>query len=257
MNKLNAVIIEDEIPAARLLHSMVSALRPEWNIEIIPGNVDDATEWFTSHKHPELIFLDIHLTDGDAFDFLSVVKPRSAVIFTTAYDQYAIRAFSVNSIDYILKPVDEKRLSDAVSKYERLRGQSWIQSDNYMETLLDALKHPEKKYRSRFLISGADKFWSLRVEDIAYFYFGGRTTFAVTPNGKEHILDLALNKLEEQLDPSQFFRVNRQMILNIDAIDRAVPSFKGKIKVMVHPPFKSDIIISEGKASAFKLWLNY
>lgn len=257
MNKLNAVIIEDEIPAARLLHSMVSALRPEWNIEIIPGNVDDATEWFTSHKHPELIFLDIHLTDGDAFDFLSVVKPRSAVIFTTAYDQYAIRAFSVNSIDYILKPVDEKRLSDAISKYENLRGLGWIRSDNYMETLLDALKHPEKKYRSRFLISEADKFWSLRVEDIAYFYFEGRTTFAVTPSGREHILDLSLNKLEKQLDPVQFFRANRQMILNVDAIDQAVSSFKRKIKVVVHPPFKSDIIISEEKASAFKLWLNY
>ena len=171
MNKLNAVIIEDEIPAARLLHSMVSSLRPAWNIEIIPGSVDDAVEWFASHEHPELIFLDIHLTDGDAFDFLSVVKPKSAVIFTTAYDQYAIRAFSVNSIDYILKPVDERRLSDAISKYESLRGLGWIRSDNYMETLLDALKHPEKKYRSRFLISGSDKFWSLRVEDVAYFYF--------------------------------------------------------------------------------------
>lgn len=257
MNKLNAVIIEDEIPAARLLHSMVSSLRPGWNIEIIPGSVDDAVEWFASHEHPELIFLDIHLTDGDAFDFLSVAKPKSAVIFTTAYDQYAIRAFSVNSIDYILKPMEERRLSDAISKYESLRDLGWIRSSNYMETLLDALKHPEKKYRSRFLISGVDKFWSLRVEDIAYFYFEGRTTFAVTPNGREHILDLSLNKLEEQLDPAQFFRANRQMILNVDAIDQAVPSFKGKIKVVVHPPFKSDIIISEGKASAFKLWLNY
>lgn len=169
MNKLNAVIIEDEIPAARLLHLMVSSLRPGWNIEIIPGSVDDAVEWFASHEHPELIFLDIHLTDGDAFDFLSVVKPKSAVIFTTAYDQYAIRAFSVNSIDYILKPVEERRLLDAISKYESLRGLGWIRSDNYMETLLDALKHPEKKYRSRFLISGSDKFWSLRVEDVAYF----------------------------------------------------------------------------------------
>lgn len=257
MNKLNAVIIEDEIPAARLLRSMVSSLRSEWNVEIIPGNVDDAVKWFASHEHPELIFLDIHLTDGDAFDFLSVSKPKSAIIFTTAYDQYAIRAFSVNSIDYILKPVDETRLLEAISKYESLCGKGWLLSDNYMETLLEALKHPEKKYRSRFLISGADKFWSLRVEEVAYFYFGERTTFAVTPSGKEHILDLSLNKLEEQLDPSLFFRVNRQMIVNIDAIDRAVPYFKGKIKVTVHPPFKSDIVISEGKASAFQLWLNY
>lgn len=257
MNKINAVIIEDEIPAARLLHSMVFALRPEWNIEIIPGSVDAAVEWFASHEHPELIFLDIHLTDGDAFDFLSAAKPQSAIIFTTAYDQYAIRAFSVNSIDYILKPVDEQRLSDAITKYENQRNQSWQQSEKYIEILLETLKHPEKKYRSRFLISSADEFWSLRVEDIAYFHSEERITFAVTANGREYILDLSLNKLEEQLAPEQFFRVNRQMILNIDAIDRAVPILKGRIKVVVHPPFKSDIVISEGKASAFRLWLNY
>lgn len=255
--KLNTVIIEDEIPAARLLHSMISSLRPDWNIEIIPGSVNGVIEWFASHEHPELIFLDIHLTDGDAFDFLSVVKPKSAVIFTTAYDQYAIRAFSVNSIDYILKPVDEQRLAEAIAKYESQYNQNWLQSEKYIETLLEALKHPEKRYRSRFLISGTDDFWSLRVEDIAYFYSEERTTFAVTPNGREHILDLSLNKLEEQLDPTQFFRINRQMILNIDAIDRAAPFLKGRIKVMVHPPFKSDIIVSEGKSSAFRLWLNY
>lgn len=257
MNKLNAVIIEDEIPAARLLHSMVSSLRPGWNIEIIPGSVDDAVEWFASHEHPELIFLDIHLTDGDAFDFLSAVKPKSAIIFTTAYDQYAIRAFSANSIDYILKPVDEQRLSDAIDKYENLHNQRWLQSEKYMEILLETLKHPEKKYRNRFLISGIEGFWSLQVEDIAYFYTEGKTTFAVIPSGREHIVDLSLNKLEEQLSPEQFFRVNRQMILNIDAIDRATPFSKGKVRVMVNPSFKTDIIISEGKASAFKLWLNY
>ena len=225
MSKLHAIIIEDEIPAARLLHATISSLRPEWDIEIIPGSVDDAVEWFATHPHPELIFLDIHLTDGDAFDLLSAVKPQSAVIFTTAYDQYAIRAFSVNSIDYILKPVDEQRLSEAIAKYESLHQQAWLQSEKYMETLLEALKHPERRYRSRFLISGVNEFWSLRVE--------------------------------EQLDPEQFFRVNRQMILNVDAIDRAIPYFKGRIKVIVHPSFKTDILISEGKASAFRLWLNY
>lgn len=257
MNNVNAVIIEDEIPAARLLHSMISSLRPQWHIEIIPGNVDDAVEWFSTHAHPELIFLDIHLADGDAFDFLTVAKPSSAIIFTTAYDQYAIRAFTVNSIDYILKPVDEKHLANAISKHESLHAKSWLQSDLYMETLLETLKHPEKKYRNRFLISGTHEFWSLRVEDIAYFYVEEKTTFAVTPNGKEHILDLSLNKLEEQLNPTQFFRINRQMILNVDAIDRATPYYKGKIKVLIHPTFKSDVIVSEGRASAFRLWLNY
>lgn len=257
MKPLNVIIIEDEIPSARLLHSMVSSLRPKWEVEIVSGSVDDAVEWFTSHQQPDLIFLDIHLADGDAFDFLSAVHPESAIVFTTAYDQYAIRAFSVNSIDYILKPVDEQHLLNAILKYESFYNQAWLRSGEYMETLLEALKHPDKKYRSRFLISGSDEFWSLQVEDVVYFYSEEKTTFAVTSGGREHIIDLSLNKLEEQLNPEQFFRVNRQMILNIDAIDRATPYLKGRIKVMVHPAFKSNIIISEGKTSAFKLWLNY
>ena len=120
MNKMNVAIIEDEIPAARLLHSMVSGLRPQWELTLIPGSVDEAVAWFDEHPHPDLIFLDIHLADGNAFDFLSAAHPSSVIIFTTAYDQYAIRAFTVNSIDYILKPIDEKRLSDAITKYESL-----------------------------------------------------------------------------------------------------------------------------------------
>ena len=116
MNKLNVVIIEDEVPAARLLNSMVTRLRPEWNVTVLPGSVDEAVLWFREHPHPDIIFLDIQLADGNSFDFLSAANPSSVIIFTTAYDQYAIRAFSVNSIDYILKPVDEKRLSYA-SRY--------------------------------------------------------------------------------------------------------------------------------------------
>ena len=195
MNKLNAIIIEDEIPAARLLHSMITRLRPQWTLTIVPGSVDEAASWFKENPQPDLIFLDIQLADGNAFDFLSTVQPSSVIIFTTAYDQYAIRAFTVNSIDYILKPVDEQRLSDAIAKYETLHGQAWLKSEKYMETLLETLKHPEKKYRSRFLISGTDEFWLLRVEDIAYFYSEEKTTFAVTPSGREHILDLSLNCL--------------------------------------------------------------
>ena len=116
MNKLNAIIIEDEVPAARLLHSMITRLRPQWTLTIIPGSVDEAVAWFKDNPQPDLIFLDIQLADGNAFDFLSAVHPSSIIIFTTAYDQYAIRAFTVNSIDYILKPIDETRLPSSNTK---------------------------------------------------------------------------------------------------------------------------------------------
>lgn len=245
MNKINVAIIEDEIPAARLLHSMVSGLRPQWELTLIPGSVDEAVAWFDEHPHPDLIFLDIHLADGNAFDFLSAAHPSSVIIFTTAYDQYAIRAFTVNSIDYILKPIDEKRLSDAITKYESLLTNAVPRPEDYLGTLLEALQYKEKRYRTRFLISGVDRFWSLQVADIAYFYSENKVTFAVTRKGQEHILDLSLNKLMEQLDPERFFRANRQVLVCIDAIDHAEPFFNGKIVVTVRPPYKQKITISE------------
>lgn len=258
MKSLHILIIEDEIPAARLLRDMVSTLRPEWQVELGPGSVDEAAEWFNTHAAPDLLFLDIHLSDGDAFDFLQTVRPPCAVVFTTAYDQYALRAFSVNSIDYILKPFDEQRLAETIAKFERLCTKKWRNnSEVYLEFLMDALKKQEKKYRNRFLIARGDVLRSLQTDRIAYFYSEEKLTFAVTPDGKEHIIDLSLNKLEEQLNPEQFFRLNRQMIVNIDAIDHASLFYKGKMKVKVVPAFKTDIVVSERKAAAFRLWLNY
>lgn len=257
MNKQNIVIIEDEVPAARLLHSMIARLRPEWNIATLPGSVEEAIDWFASRPHPDLIFLDIQLADGNAFDFLSAAHPASAIIFTTAYDQYAVRAFTVNSIDYILKPVDEQRLSDAILKYESQQERSGIHSDEYLSVLLEALQSKEKQYRTRFLIYGADRFWPLQVSDIAYFYSENKVTFAVTRNNQEHVIDLSLNKLMEQLNPDRFFRANRQFILSIDAIKHAEPYFNGKLSITVCPPFKGKITISEEKLSAFKRWLNF
>lgn len=257
MSKIQAVIIEDEVPAARLLHSMVLRLRPEWNITVLPGSVDEASSWFNENPHPDIIFLDIQLADGNAFDFLSAVRPASAVIFTTAYDQYAIRAFTVNSVDYILKPIDESRLLDALVKYETLYAGTTFKPADYLDTLLDTLQRKEKPFRTRFLISGVDSFRTLQVADIAYFYSENKITFAVTAGGKEHVIDLSLNKLTEQLDPDRFFRANRQVIVSIDAIERAEPYFNGKLVLSVRPPFKMKITISEEKLSAFKLWLNF
>lgn len=257
MNKIRTIIIEDEIPAARLLYSSVTKLRPEWSVEIVPGSVDEAIEWFKSHDTPDLIFLDINLSDGDAFDLLTAAKPKSAIIFTTAYDQYAVRAFTVNSIDYILKPVDEQRLADALAKYEGMYQRGMLVDENYLNNLLDTLMSKGKKYRNRFMISDGTRFWSLQVENIAYFYSEDKITYAVTANGREHVIDLSLSRLEEQLDPEKFFRINRQMILNIDAIEHARTYSKGKIKIVVNPPFKTDIFISDSRLAAFRLWLNY
>ena len=254
MNRFRVAIIEDEVPAARLLRSLVAGLRPQWGIEVLPGSVDEAAAWFAVNDHPDLLFLDIRLSDGTSFDLLSKVRPASAVIFTTAYDEYAIRAFSVNSIDYLLKPVDKERLADAITKYENL---TRIQRpDDYLPMLLDALQSREKKYRTRFLIVGVDRFRTLQVNDVAYFYSENKVTTAVTCDGASHV-DFPLSRLEEQLDPDHFFRANRQMLLSVGAIDRIEPYFNGKVSVTVRPPHKEKITVSEEKVSTFKAWLNY
>lgn len=258
MNELNVIIIEDEVPAARLLQSMIKELRPGWQVTALPGSVEESVSWFAGHPHPDILFLDIQLADGNSFDFLSQAKPSSAIIFTTAYDEYAIRAFSVNSIDYILKPVDEGRLLDAILKYESLSNRLGERSSSdYLDRILDSLQNRTKRYRTRFLISGVNKFRTLQVADIAYFYSENRVTFAVTSTGGEYTIDQSLSKLADELDPDLFFRANRQTLLCIHAIIAVEPYFSGKLIVTVKPPHKTKIFISEEKIGSFKVWLNY
>lgn len=261
MNKIKAAIIEDEIPAGRLLHKMLSDLRPEWEISVLPGSVEGSVKYLQKHPHPDLIFLDIQLTDGISFSFIEQARPDSMIIFTTAYDEYAIRAFAVNSIDYLLKPVSKERLAEAIGKFERLTSRYGnADKAGIQDSLLEILKNMTvtgKKFRTRFLISGEDKLYTLQVEDIAYFYSENKITFAVTKGGKEHIIDLSLDKLSEQLDPDLFFRTNRQTLVGIHAIQKIENYFLGKVTVHVKPPFKDKITVSREKIPALKLWLNY
>ena len=154
MNKIKAVIIEDEFPAARLLNRMIQKVRPEWEVTVLPGTIEGAVSWFKENPHPDIIFLDIQLNDGISFLFIEQAQPKSMIVFTTAYDEYAVRAFTVNSIDYLLKPIHEERLLDSICKFERL-SPSAPESQNYnIEQLLKSfMEKKEKQYRTRFLIS--------------------------------------------------------------------------------------------------------
>lgn len=258
MSKIKAVIIEDEIPAARLLNKMVSDLRPEWEIMVIPGMIEDAVKWFAENPHPDIIFLDIQLNDGISFLFIEQAKPQSMIIFTTAYDEYAVRAFSVNSIDYLLKPIHKERLSDAIEKFERFYMAENGAKYHYegIELLLKTfVDKQEKHYRTRFLISSSKRFYTIMVSDIAYFYSEDKTTFAVTNDRKRHLIDYPLAKLEEQLDPKQFMRINRQFILSARCIRNIQYYFNGKMTVSVTPEFDGSIQISREKVPVIKMWL--
>ena len=199
------------------------------------------------------------MTDGISFTFIEQARPESTIIFTTAYDEYAIRAFAVNSIDYLLKPIDSVRLEEAIAKFEHLTTKYLVQEQKTTDLIdiLQNIANPCKKYRTRFLISGEDKLFTLQVEDIAYFYSENKITFAVTKQNREHIIDLSLDRLMEQLNPDIFFRSSRQTVISINAIERIESYFLGKAILHVKPPFKDKIIVSRDKIPQLKLWLNY
>lgn len=260
---MKAVIIEDELPAARLLEQMVRSLRPDWDVERIEGSVDAANHWFAVHTHPDVIFLDIQLTDGNSFLFLEETRPESFVIFTTAYDEYAIQAFQVNSIDYLLKPIRMERLQEALDKLERYFKRSGAETNRQLSLSpelierLATLSGGGKKYRSRFLIHRRDRMFALSVSEIAYFYTENKVSYAVNRCGDKFVLDLSLDKLMEQLDPDRFFRTNRQTIVQIDAIVRIEPYFLNKWLVHTHPEHHERIFVSKEKYAQFRAWLNY
>lgn len=259
MSKTRAIIIEDEYPAARLLNNMIRELRPGWEVVMLPGSIEESVEWFAANPHPDILFLDIQLTDGLSFHFIEQAHPQCMIVFTTAYDEYAVRAFAVNSIDYLLKPIHKERLEETLQRCERLSASAAATEARLhdLEALLRSFTtKQEKQYRTRFLISGTKRFYTIQVADIAYFYSEEKLTFAVTQDGKAHIVDFPLNKLEEQLDGRTFFRANRQFILSAGCIKSIEPYFHGKVTLKVSPPFNGTIIISKEKISPLKMWLN-
>ena len=264
---MKAIIIEDETAALSSLKAVLQQ-NSVVEIEVIAEleSIEDSVEWFQCSLQPDLIFMDIHLADGLAFKIFEQVDIVAPVVFTTAYDEYAVRAFSVNSIDYLLKPIHEDRLMQTIQRFEGLT-KNYIHDFNQESRMLEILQQlsaaqetsvsVQKKYRTRFLISSGEKLFTLQVSDIAYFYSENKLTFAVTHKNREYLIDLALDRLSEQLDPDHFFRTNRQTLVCIDAIQRIESYFLGKAIVHVQPPFKDKIMISKDKMASFRMWLNY
>lgn len=254
---MRVIIVEDEMHNYRLLKGMVEKLRPHWKILEGLESVTSTVDWLQNNPAPDLIFMDIQLTDGISFSIFDKVQVDSMVIFTTAYDEYALRAFQVNSIDYLLKPIKLEKLEQSIIKFETLvkpRENIKDSKPDYKE-LLQAITSGEKKYRKRFLIAGPTSFFKLDVEEVAWFYTENRVTTAVTFGGKEHVVDLTIEKLEEQLDPELFFRTNRSTIVHINAIRKFENHFNGKLIVRLVHPFEEPIMISRLKAAEFKEWV--
>ncbi|WP_010415875.1 LytR/AlgR family response regulator transcription factor [Anaerophaga thermohalophila] len=255
---MNILIVEDEIPTRRLLADMIKKIKPAWKLTGTTGSLKETIDFFRSHPQPDLIFMDIQLSDGSSFELFKQVDIKSPVIFTTAYDEYAIQAFKVNSIDYLLKPVNEKKLEEAISKYERffsMQQQAPPLLTDY-QSVAEMVASGRRNYRIRLLVNLPDGFQKLDVKNIAWFVSSNKITTAFTFEGQHHIIDFTLDKLDKELDPMKFFRVNRQYILNIETIHKVENWFNGKLIVKTRPENKEKIVVSREKAKSFKEWIN-
>jgi DNA-binding LytR/AlgR family response regulator len=249
---MNVVIIEDENLAARNLKRLLHEIDPSINVMNIIDSVKESVEWLAAHA-PTLIFLDIHLSDGPCFNIFEKVDVHVPVIFTTAYDQYALKAFKVNSIDYLLKPIDKEELASAINKFRRYAYDMENEGFNF-KGLLEQLKG--KDYKQRFVINIANKIKTLAVEDIAYFFVNEKNNFFSTRDGKHYPLEYSLDRLEKMVDPSDFFRVSRQFMVNIKAIQEVQVYSKSRLKLILEPPFQEDVFVSFSKSPDFRKWLD-
>lgn len=256
---MKIVIIEDEGLTADALAKMIMSLRPETNILAKLASVEEATAWLKIHQEPDLIFCDIHLSDGNSFEIFKQVEVKCPVIFTTAYNQYAIDAFTVNSIDYLLKPIKKENLARALKKYEELHGQN---SSAQLENLKNLLQNsgtttaPAKEYRKRFMVKKGQNLRTVPTEEVAYFYAEEGVVFLMSFKGERFLVDQTLQELEEDVNPENFFRANRQMLVHIDAIQEVKPYFKGRVILSLEPSIEEDVVVSSNKTPEFKDWLD-
>lgn len=256
---MKIIIIEDEKPAARLLQRKLQKLDIE--VGVMLHSVEEAIDWFTKNEHPDLIFLDIQLSDGlsfEIFEHFSTLQQtiKSAVIFTTAYDEYALRAFKLNSIDYLLKPIDEEDLEVAVSKFKaRLPKQEVLQFD--FEQIKKMLSNPfDKTYKKRFTVKIGQHLKVISVEEIECFFSENKGTYIHTFDNRNYLIDSTLEVLEQDLDGANFFRISRKFIIPLKAIKEILVHSNSRLKIIL-PTYKEDeVVVSREKVSDFKTWIN-
>lgn len=254
MNK--AIIIEDEAMAAQHLIKLLSHVAPDINASTVIQSIEESVEYFNNHNDADVVFIDIHLSDGLAFHIFEQVNITCPIIFTTTYDQYALEAFKVNSVDYLLKPIKQIDLERALNKIKNLANNPaniTLNADT-MAGLLTMMKNRKQKYKANFLIPYGEKLIPISVKEIAYFYIDMKITHAVTFDGITHALDKSLDDIIKQLNPDEFYRINRQYIISLNAVKEINVWVGGKLSIVLTVKTPSHIIIPKAKTTEFKEW---
>ncbi len=251
---MKAVIVEDENIASRRLANLIEELAPEIEIAGQITSVENGRKWFDKNPLPDLIFLDIQLNDGYGFDILDILKDHPPVIFTTAYNEYAIRGFKYNGLDYLLKPIDKKDLKNALEKYRK----NHITPDNDVnEDKFERIKNLfTKEYKRRFMIKIGNQFNTFNVEDIAYFKSHEGVIFLHSHTGQKYPIEYSIDQLEEILDPVHFFRINRKFMVSVKAVVEIHTYFNSRLLLKLKPQEEEQIIVSRERTSNFKKWLD-
>jgi two-component system response regulator LytT len=256
---MTTIIIEDEKPAARLLQRKLEKLNIE--VGVMLHSVEESIEWFSKNEHPDLIFLDIQLSDGLSFEIFEKIDVKSAIIFTTAYDEYALKAFKLNSIDYLLKPIDEDDLEVAISKFKaRLPIPIAIGTENNFQLDFEQIKkmfqNPfDKNFKTRFTVKIGQHLKVISIDDIECFFSENKGTYLHTFDNRNYLIESTLEVLEQELDPAAFYRISRKFIIPLKSIKEIVVYSNSRLKVIL-PSYKEDeVIVSREKVSDFKAWI--
>ncbi|GHN00579.1 DNA-binding response regulator [Cytophagales bacterium WSM2-2] len=250
---MTILIFEDETLAAEKLKQTLLEIDPSFEIVATLKSVESAIEWLLQNKAPDLIISDIKLLDGLSFEIFQQVKTDVPVIFTTAYDQYAIKAFEVNSIDYLLKPVQKEKLAGSLQKLQSQRG---AKAPISYDEVWKLLRSGQPEYKSRFMIRIGQRIMAVPVEKIAYFISESKLTYIVTQDNHRYPFDLTLDEIDQQINPKSFFKINRQFIISFGSIAEIHPYFKGRIKLKLTPDQPDEIIVSSETTPEFKKWLD-
>ena len=252
---MRILIIEDEELAVKKLQKTLASTAADAEVVGTTDSIKSSVEWLQQNPPPDLILMDIELADGQSFEIFNLTEVKSPVIFTTSYDEYALKAFKVNSVDYLLKPVQKEELQAALNKFTKLHNdtKTAINIDSLVKELQQKLQH--KEYRKRFLVKHAQKLVSIEVDDIAYFYSDGRLNFFKTADSRKFVVDYTMDELEEMLDPEKYFRISRSFYVSINSVDKIDDYFGNRLILGIKPAVDKEALVSREKVTEFKKWL--